>query len=156
MKITSFFFPHNMKNEFMIRDYQQGDFQAINQLWQDTGMGGSVRGDNETVIEQTLLAGGKLLVLEHTSTRKIAGTSWLTNDQRRIYLHHFGISPEFQGQGLSHLLVRESLDFAKKKGLQIKLEVHRNNTKAISLYEKSGFAFLGDYLVYIIRDLSSV
>ncbi len=53
----------------------------------------------------------------------ICGTSWMTNDGRRILLHHFGILPEYQGKGYSKILLKESLRYVKKTGLQVKLEV---------------------------------
>ncbi|MBC7124579.1 MAG: hypothetical protein H5T24_03030, partial [Bacteroidales bacterium] len=53
-------------------------------------------------------------------------------------------------------LTRESLRFVKAKGYQVKLEVHRNNIAAINLYKQFGFQYLGDYDVYIIRDLNSI
>jgi ribosomal protein S18 acetylase RimI-like enzyme len=51
------------------------------------------------------------------------------------------------------MLLDESLKFVKKKGFQVKLEVQKTNTKAINLYKKAGFEYLGDYDVYIIRNL---
>ena len=136
-----------------IRDYKTNDFQEVNNLWKVTGMGGAERGDNDDVIQKTIKVGGKLIILQKKITKEIIGTSWLTNDSRRIYLHHFGIKPLFQGQGLSKLLLNESIGFAKSKGMQLKLEVHNSNTKAIGLYKTGGFQYLGDYRVYIIREL---
>lgn len=141
-------------NDFIIRDYRPEDFSSVSQLWEDTGVGGAHRGDVPEVINNTLKHGGKLLILENNKTKAIAGTAWLTNDFRRIYLHHFCISTEYQGNHLSHILCEECISYAKQLKLQIKLEVHRNNSKAVSLYEKHGFKFLGDYLVYIIRNSS--
>jgi len=86
---------------------------------------------------------------------EVIGSSWMTFDGRRIHLHHFGILPSYQGRGLSKPLLERSLDFVKSKGYQVKLEVHKSNKKAIELYKKYGFKYLGDYDVYIIRDLGS-
>lgn len=80
----------------------------------------------------------------------------MTFDGRRIHLHHFGILPDYQGKGLANLLVESSLKFVKEKGYQVKLEVHESNLKAINLYKKAGFEYLGDYDVYIIRDISKI
>ncbi|MBM3437050.1 MAG: GNAT family N-acetyltransferase [Bacteroidetes bacterium] len=99
--------------------------------------------------------GGKLLLLDNPETFEIIGTSWLTQDGRRIYLHHFGIKPEYQGMGYSHHLMKATMDFAESTGKQIKLEVHESNAVAINLYKKWGFQYLGDYEVYIIRDYKS-
>jgi ribosomal protein S18 acetylase RimI-like enzyme len=139
----------------LIRDYSESDFDDVNNIWNETGMGGRQRGDDKKTIADTLNCGGKLLVLENKDSGEIIGTSWLTNDGRRIYLHHFGLKPAFQGKGLSNLLLESSLKFAKSKGLQIKLEVHKNNEVAINLYKKYGFKYLGDYLIFIIRDINN-
>ncbi len=96
------------------------------------------------------------MVIESNASGRIAGTSWMTCDGRRLLLHHFGILPEFQGKGLSKLLLKESLRFAKETGLQVKLEVHSSNHRAINLYNKFGFKLLKDYCIYIIRDISNL
>lgn len=146
-----------MKNKVpIIRDYLDEDFPLVNQLWIETGMGGAVRGDGPETIRKTLYFGGKLLIMEDQLSEKLMGTSWLTVDGRRIYLHHFGILPQYQGKGFSKILLDASLEFAKSTGLQIKLEVHKSSEIARSLYEKGGFKYLGDYLVYIIRDYKTL
>ena len=139
---------------FIIRDYLESDYPALINLWESTGLGGAHRGDDAGVIRKTFEAGGKLLILETESDATLAGSSWLTNDGRRIYLHHFGILPPLQGKGLAKQLLAASIDFAKQKELQLKIEVHRQNRVAIALYTKYGFSYLGDYDIYIIRKYS--
>jgi ribosomal-protein-alanine N-acetyltransferase len=146
----------NLQDNFIIREYRDGDYEGIAGFWELTGMGSPERGDNKQIIETTIKLGGTLLVMEEKGTGKIAGTSWMTFDGRRILLHHFGILPEFQGKGLSKILLRQSLQFVKEKGIQVKLEVHSTNLKAINLYKKFGFRHLGEYNVYIIRDISNL
>lgn len=145
-----------MSSSLSIRDYRKQDYPKIQQLWEKTGMGNSQRSDDDKVIDRTLKTGGKLLILENKDHAEIIGTSWLTCDGRRIYLHHFGILPEYQGKGYSKLLLKSSLDFASSVGMQIKIEVHKTNKKAIDLYQKGGFKYLGDYDVFIIRDVNSI
>jgi [ribosomal protein S18]-alanine N-acetyltransferase len=140
----------------IIRQYRDDDYEAIVHLWKVTGMGNPARGDSKETIRRTIESGGCLLVMEEKTAGTICGTSWMTTDGRRIMLHHFGILPEFQGKGLSNILLDKSLKFVKKKGLQVKLEVHSNNLKAINLYRKFGFEYLGEYNVYIIRDVSKL
>jgi [ribosomal protein S18]-alanine N-acetyltransferase len=144
------------ENDFLIRHYRESDYDSIVRFWEITGMGSPERGDNEVVVANTIRMGGTLLVLEHKETGKISGTSWMTFDGRRVLLHHFGILPEFQGNGLSKTLLQESLRVVKEMGHQVKLEVHSTNYKAINLYKKFGFKHLGEYNVYIIRDLSNL
>jgi ribosomal protein S18 acetylase RimI-like enzyme len=145
-----------VNNDFIVRQYRDGDYDSIERFWEITGMGSPERGDNKETVENTLRLGGTLLVLEHKESGRLSGTSWLTFDGRRILLHHFGILPEFQGNGLSKILLQESLRIVKEMGYQVKLEVHSTNIKAINLYKKFGFRHLGEYNVYIIRDVSNL
>lgn len=119
-------------------------------------MGGSERGDTAEIVSQSIKMGGKLLVMVEKFSGRLTGTSWMTFDGRRIHMHHFGITPSMQGKGLAKPLVKESLKFAAEKGYQVKLEVHQSNTKAVNLYIKSGFKRLGDFDVYIIRNLNEI
>lgn len=142
--------------DFIIRDYINTDYEKLNALWQETQLGGAQRGDNDTIIEHSIRLGGKLIVIEYSKTKEIIGSSWMTFDGRRLHLHHIGVKPEFQNKGLGKLLTKESLKFAKQKGYQIKLEVHHENHKAIDIYKKLGFTFLGDYDVYIVREIKNI
>lgn len=141
-----------------IREYRKGDFPGIMDVWSATGLSRPERGDDEDTVERSIAMGGAMLVIcgQEGDVEKITGTSWLTFDGRRLYLHHFGIIPEHQGKGLAVSLLRESLRLAKEKGYQIKLEVHKTNQTAIRLYKKAGFEYLGDYDVYISRKIQSL
>ncbi len=143
-------------NDLLIRDYREEDYPEINKLWYSTGLSRPERNDSVTTIAKTLECGGKLLVMEFKPAGQICGTSWMTFDGRRISLHHFGIHPDYQGKGFSKILLQESLRFVKHIGAQVKLEVHDTNLKAINLYRKFGFRQLGNYNVYIIRDVSNL
>jgi len=133
-----------------LRDFREEDYPMLMTLWELTSLSNRARGDTLESILETLRQKGRLLVMEcHGS---IIGSSWITNDGRRLYLHHFGIHPDYRGRGYAHTLTRASLAIAKEKKMQIKLEVHRSNEAAIALYRKHGFGYLGDYDVYIIRE----
>jgi len=137
--------------DLMIVKYERADYEDLICLWEDIHLGGAKRGDTPEIIDETINNGGYMFVVKKKSG-KIVGSSWLTTDKRRNYLHHFGIREEFRGSGLAQKLLDMSLDFSRKNGLQIKLEVHKDNFKAIKLYENFNFKYLGDYLVYIIRE----
>ena len=141
---------------YFVRDYNANDYDEVIRIWKSTGMGGEERGDNEKTIDDSLKIGGRFLLLIEKETSQIIGTSWMTFDGRRILLHHFGIDPAFQGRGLSRILMRESMKHVKDKGYQVKLEVHQSNKRAIFLYKSYGFKYLGDYEIYIIRDVSKI
>jgi len=145
-----------MDSEFKCRDYHQDDFESVSKLWELTGVGNPLRGDDKTTINKTISMGGKFIILTDNKTSEIIGSSWITNDGRRLYLHHFAIHPKYQGLKLSHLLLKESFRFIKNVGLQVKLEVHKDNKVALNLYKNAGFKYLGDYHVYIIRNLNDI
>jgi [ribosomal protein S18]-alanine N-acetyltransferase len=143
-------------NKFIIRDFKSDDYEDIIDLWNLTNLGNPLRGDDKQTIEESIRLGGSLLVTEDNNTGKICGTSWMTYDGRRMHLHHFGILPDYQGLGLAETLLKESLARVKRNGHQVKLEVHKSNERAIKLYKKHGFESLGDYEIYIIRDISKI
>ena len=136
----------------IIREYRSTDYSQIEELWKRTGIYTAERGDTGLSIERCIRYGGKFLVLEDTVSGKVAGTSWMTFDGRRVHLHHFAVAPEFQGKGLGRLLARESLKFPDELGCPVKLEVHRDNLPAVHLYKSLGFACFEDYEVYMNLD----
>lgn len=135
-----------------IRDYTPSDFPQIERLWKETGIYTMERGDTPSIILRCNEAGGKFLVMEDPENGHVTGTSWMTWDGRRVFLHHFAISPELQGKGFGRTLANRSLEFAKQKGCPMKLEVHRENTPAVSLYRSLGFEVFEDYEIFMILD----
>jgi len=147
---------HDLPTDFSFRNFTEEDFPEILELWNACDMGGKERGDTATTIQRCNELGGKFIVLEQKSTGKITGTSWMTRDGRRIYLHHFCIHPDFRSRGLGTLLGLESLKFIKSLGEQVKLEVHKENRAAKRLYEKLGFFAFRDYDIYMIRQVDKI
>ena len=139
-----------MNPDFEIRDFIDQDYEFLLKLWSLTDMGGKERGDDLGVLHSTIEAGGKLLVMINSDGRLI-GSSWMSHDTRRIYIHHFAIHPDFQSKGLARDLLNASMEYCKSLGLQIKLEVHQENTRDVGLYESAGFKKLEGYGVFIIR-----
>ncbi len=137
---------------YKIIEYVPEYFDRINQFWNENGLGGSHRGDNVKIIKDTISAGGHLIIMIDEQDA-IIGTSWLTNDKRRTYIHHFGIKESYRKRGLGSELLEYCLKLAYADGYQAKLEVHKDNAPAIRLYENYGFKSLGDYDVLIKRDI---
>ena len=140
----------------IFRDYTRSDFEALEALWIELEMGAPERGDTPEIIQQTIDQGGKLILMFTEAEQELVGSSWITFDGRRLFLHHFGIRKSFQRQGNGTLLAIESLKFIKAKGYQVKLEVHKNNLAAVRLYEKLGFFAFKEYDLYMIRDINNI
>ena len=100
---------NNILDQITFRAFRKKDFPEILKLWQLCGMGGEERGDTAETILKCNSHGGYFVVLECTSQKIIIGTSWMTWDGRRIYLHHFCIHPEYRGKGFGKLLGHECL-----------------------------------------------
>ena len=145
--------PEKILSDVIFRDYEMADYSAVIDLWDKTGLGGALRGDDREAIKRTIRLGGKLLVAVLPGGQLI-GSSWMTYDGRRIHLHHVAVLPEWQRRGIGRRLTELSIGFAKETGTQIKLEVHQSNKGAVKLYRELGFRYLGDYDVYIMRDFS--
>ena len=135
-----------------IRDYREEDYPEIEELWKLTGIFTFERGDGASRIESCNRAGGKFLVMQEASHGKIIGTSWLSWDGRRIYLHHFAIHPGYQSRGLGRTLALASIEFARTMDCPVKLEVHRDNIKAVNLYKSLGFESFEGYEVQMLRN----
>jgi len=136
----------------LIRDYRPEDYPLVEALWKETGIYTAERGDTAEIINRCNQSGGKLLIMEEKSTGLVAGTSWITWDGRRLFLHHFAIRHNLQGKGLGRTLALKSLEFAHKKNAPMKLEVHKSNHTAIHLYRSLGFKVFEDYDIYMILD----
>ena len=141
------------ENTIITRDYESKDYPQLIKLWKETGLGNPERGDNEKVIRNCLKIGGKLLVMEDTENGVLMGSSWMTFDGRRMLLHHFAIKPEYQGKKLGTRLGDECMEYLKKAGYQVKLEVHKENLIAKRLYKKMGFFAFTNYDIFMIRDI---
>jgi ribosomal protein S18 acetylase RimI-like enzyme len=132
-------------------EFNASVFEAVAKIWSETCVGNPARGDTFASVAATLAHGGKLFTVH--STDGLVGVCWITDDGRRLYLHHMAIAPMHQGRGHAKVLMDRAIEYAQERGLQMKLEVHRDNARARKLYQAYGFASLGDYEVFIRRDL---
>ena len=142
--------------EWRVRDYVPEDFNNISAFWDKIGLGGEERKDTAEVILQTLKFEGKLFILENTKDNEIIGTSWLTCDGRRIHVHHFGINKKYRKKGFGKILAKESINYAKNKGYQLRLDVEKNNITAKTLYASFGFKAYTNYDIYVLRDIEKI
>jgi len=138
-------------DDLILRDFVDADFVSLYKLWASTCVGNPARGDSLASIQKTLAAGGRLLVL--AAGDLIVGSCWLTDDGRRLYVHHMAVLPEMQDRGLGRRLLEKAVAIAAERDLQMKLEVAADNERAIHLYRKLGFDFIGDYEVMLKRSI---
>jgi ribosomal protein S18 acetylase RimI-like enzyme len=143
----------DMSDNIITRDYVSEDYPQLIKLWKDTGIGNPERGDNEKVIRNCLRIGGKLMVMFDKEADLLIGSCWMTFDGRRMHLHHFAIRPEYQGKKLGSRLGDEAIEYLRKAGYQVKLEVNKDNLIAKKLYKKLGFFAYTNYDIFMIRNI---
>ena len=67
------------------------------------------------------------------------GGMWIMLDEAHVT--NIAVHPEFRGIGLGSMLMEDMISVARESGVHaMTLEVRVNNTHAISLYKKYGFA----------------
>ncbi len=132
-------------------DFSPAIYTQISKVWAETKVGNPARGDTYEVVLNTLSQNGKILTVWEDTL--IIGTCWLTSDNRRLYLHHMAVLPTYQNHKVGQLLIKSSIEYAKKLKLQLKLEVNLQNNQAIHLYKKFGFEFIENYCPMIKRDI---
>ena len=79
------------------------------------------------------------------------------NDQRhkRAYISNVTLLPHWQGNNIATQLLLKAIDVAKQANMySIQLEVNKNNTAAIHLYEKVGFTHEHTHTEFIIMNLT--
>lgn len=146
------YYLNKMKNSVTVREYRHSDYEELINIWDILEMGRIDRKDTKEIIHNTLQNNAKMFLLEKEG--KIIGTSWITSDYRRLFLHHFCILPEHQGKGYANILLKKTLEYAEQQNMQIKLEVHKDNIRAVKLYEKFGFRYIfKDYIVMILKEV---
>jgi ribosomal-protein-alanine N-acetyltransferase len=90
----------------------------------------------------SLNAGYGCVVLEKASA--IIGYAITMNAVDDLHLLNITVAPEFQGRGLSHILLGWVQDAARRHQCQgVLLEVRPSNQRARSIYEHLGFSAIG-------------
>ena len=56
----------------------------------------------------------------------------------KSYISLVGVLREYRGGGIARKMLKESIDFVKKKHYRV-IGIHSNNSKAINLYKNLGF-----------------
>jgi len=77
--------------------------------------------------------------------QQLVGYSMLTHAADEAHLLNLCIDPNWQGQGLGHLLLEHAIQWAQQMGVDsMFLEVRPSNRTGIALYRKHGFRVVGE------------
>jgi ribosomal protein S18 acetylase RimI-like enzyme len=81
-----------------------------------------------------------ILVVEN---EKIQGFYIITLENKRLFLNHLYIDPEFQGNGIGRKLLEQVMDIARESGKSIELEALKES-RSNSFYCTNGFIKIGE------------
>lgn len=71
--------------------------------------------------------------------------SWLTKNERNIYIHRLAIHPKYQGKGYAQKLMDFAENFAvKNKYASVRLDTFSQNKRNQKFYELRGYKRLGN------------
>lgn len=71
------------------------------------------------------------------------------------YITNVSVLSEYQGKGISSKLLRQAIEFGKKKNFtSVRLQVHHSNKKATMIYKNNGFITIGSETKMLIMEHS--
>lgn len=84
---------------------------------------------------------GGMIFLAQTHDHQIAGTISVLNQGDGIFeIVKFGVSPDYQSEGIGKLLFEKALEYTQENNAKkVELYTHTNLEAAIGLYKKYGF-----------------
>ena len=125
----------------MVRKLQKTDIDRVADIWLDTNLkahdfiSAQYWKRNFKLVKEMLL---QAEVYVYESDQKIQGFIWLNND----YIEGIFVSDKMQSQGIGKILLNDTKD----KRNELRLNVYRKNTRAISFYQREGFEIQSDGL----------
>ena len=69
-----------------------------------------------------------------------------------IFLSEIQILPEYQGQGVGSHTIKDRINYAKKSKLPLRLQVLKQNKRAIDLYLRLGFIVTGNTDIHFLME----
>jgi N-acetylglutamate synthase len=103
--------------EYLIRNFDQQDYEAALKLWkQDTNIGLSSADDKTNI--HTFLKRNPELSKVAIFNEQIVATALCGQDGRRGYLYHLYVEPNYQRKGLGKALVKACLNSLRKENIE--------------------------------------
>jgi GNAT superfamily N-acetyltransferase len=95
------------------------------------------------LMDKDTIAG--ILVLNENQDREYGEVSWGFDDEKPLVLHRLCLNPDYQGRGLSKVMMSFVEDYARVNGYRsIRLDAFTLNPISLSLYRSVGFIARGE------------
>lgn len=140
-----------------IRLITPNDYDALVDLWLVCrGSALSDTEDSHEAIARLLARNPDTCFAAVAGDGRLVGAILATEDGRRGYIYHMGVTQEFRGQGVGSALVKASLEaLARKSVTTVALVACAANDSANAFWERMGFVSRGD-LTYRNRSLVKI
>lgn len=125
----------------ILRNYQDKDFPQLKQLLLDTDIFCESIDTKDRFQNKRDHDPASMIVAEKDN--KIIGTVFIIYDSWNSFVHHLGVHPDHQGQGIANALMDEAENRLKKRGIdKPTILVEEENEQVLGFYEKRGWSVL--------------
>lgn len=108
---------------------------------------GTIRSDISSRTLHGFLDGERIvgiLVLNEVQDPSYAGMNWKLQDDCPLILHRLCLDPDYQGKGLSKLMMKYVEEYAKSNGYRsVRLDAFMQNQISVGLYRSLGYSETG-------------
>jgi ribosomal protein S18 acetylase RimI-like enzyme len=126
-----------------IRPATMEDRDAVQRLWDDTGLGRAAPDEWEA-----LMSGSTAVILVAELEGAIAGTAIASFDGWRAYIYHVAVEAERRQQGIGHQLMEEAERYLHSTGARFAyITVHQENTEGLALGATLGYLPEGEIVL---------
>ena len=95
------------------------------------------------LMDEDTIAG--ILVLNENQDKEYGEVAWDLDDEKPLVLHRLCLNPDYQGRGLSKVMMGFVEDYARGNGYRsIRLDAFTLNPISLSLYRSLGFIARGE------------
>ncbi len=131
-----------------LREIHPDDYAQMLELWDNTPGMGVNEADSENNIRKFLLRNPGLSFC-YKEGNKIVGTSLCGHDNRRGYIYHTAVLPEYRGKGIGKMLVEKNLEQLKATGIEkCHLFVFADNELGNDFWSSTGWTRRNDIFLY--------
>ncbi len=140
-----------------IREFKIEDYDAVVQLWKDSGLPYKPKGrDRKSEIEKELKRGCAIFYVAEKEGKLIA-VIFGTHDGRKGWINRVAVNPAFKQKGIARKLV----EFVEKKfdemGIEIAAALIEDwNTTSMAVFTKLGYVKHDDVFYYSKRKTPNV
>lgn len=121
--------------EVNIRPVEPADIEAVQALWDETGVGRAAPDEIAA-----LISGDTAAVLVADRGGQVIGTAIASFDGWRAYIYHVAVSASARGQGIAYRLMDRAEQYLISAGARyVYVMVHQDNTDGLALAASAGY-----------------